>query len=294
MQNTINMRNMRKILIFGAEGQLGRAFLACIDPEFSSIGVSRADADITDMNAVKRAIESAAPDIVVNCAAYNAVEAANEHSEIANAVNALGAQSVAQGAAEKNTPLVFISSDYVFDGTDVNGYAEDAVPHPLNAYGVSKAAGEAAVRTVQPSHWIVRTSALFGDRGEGGKGYNFVTKMREVGKSGVARVVADQWTSPTYAKDLAAGILLMIKKSIPFGTYHLVNEGKTTWYGFAEQIFKDADMSVALETISTGQSGTTIERPRYSILRNTKLKALGITLRPWEDALREYSTTLKN
>ena len=279
----------QKILIFGANGQLGHDLLRTLSPEYEVIGVGHDRVDITNIVQVSECIKNELPNIVINAAAYNKVEEAEQNPQLAYQVNAIGTYQIARAAKENNIPILHVSTDYVFDGTTVDGFAEDDYVRPLNVYGASKEAGETLVRISNPKHWIVRTSALFGIHTGGGKGYNFVTRMISIAKEKKeVKVVADQWTTPTYTLDLALGIKKIILNDVPFGTYHLVNEGSTTWHHFAQKIFEFSALSPTLIQITTAQSGTKINRPKKSILKNTKLKSLGIMLPTWEDATKRY------
>jgi dTDP-4-dehydrorhamnose reductase len=229
------------------------------------------------------------PDLIINCAAYNKLEEAEVSPLLALQVNTAGPHNLACVAALHDIPVMHISTDYVFDGAKGSGYEEGDAVSPINVYGVSKEAGEKLVRIANDKHWIVRTSALFGINAGNGKGYNFVTRMISLGKEkGSVRVVGDQNTAPTYTHDLALGLKQMVLKKIPYGTYHLVNEGSATWYEFAEAIFNESHMDVAMTRITTAESGTKLKRPTYSVLLNRKLKAAGIVLPEWRDGLKRY------
>ncbi|OGZ05581.1 MAG: dTDP-4-dehydrorhamnose reductase [Candidatus Lloydbacteria bacterium RIFCSPHIGHO2_01_FULL_54_11] len=282
-----------RVLVVGRDGQLGHDLMRALSPAFVALGVDHAGLDITDRKATEKKVEEVKPDIVLNAAAYNKVEEAGRDPSRAYLVNALGPYHLAVAARAIGVPVLHVSTDYVFPGTKKSGYKEGDETHPLNVYGASKEAGERLVRIGNPDHWIVRTSALFGIHAGGGKGYNFVTKMLSLAKEGgEVRVVADQFTAPTYTRDLADGIRELLAKEVPCGTYHLVNEGSATWHDFAREIFRRSGLRTKLTKTTTADSGTTIDRPKRSILKNKKLKALGIGLPPWEDALGRYLTEL--
>ena len=280
------------ILIFGAKGQLGSDLASDLKGCGHQVVEIGHEVDITDARSLEDAIASELPTAVVNCAAYNNVEDAEEDPLSSYHVNAIGPYHLARITRARGIPLLHVSTDYVFDGENTQGYVEDSIPHPINAYGSSKAEGEELVRIATDAHWIVRTTGLFGLHSGGGKGYNFVTRMRELGKTGVVSVVSDQVMSPTYTNDLAIGIAKMIEQNIPFGTYHLVNEGALSWNDFAKMIFEKTRMSVEVKAIATLESGTKLRRPHYSVLHNKKLKDFGILLPPLGDALDRYLSEL--
>jgi dTDP-4-dehydrorhamnose reductase len=283
---------MRKILIFGAKGQLGHDLVLALSAGNDVSGVGR-EVDITDAAAVGGCVSNVQPDIVINSAAYNKVEDAESSAQIAYSANALGPHNIARACNAQGVPLLHVSTDYVFDGEYERGFSEEDPVRPINVYGASKEAGERLVRIDNQKHWIIRTSALFGVNAGNGKGYNFVTRMLALAKEkGELNVVGDQWTSPTYTKDLADAIRVILDRNIPFGTYHLSGEGKTTWVNFAEGIFRNAGLSPKLSSVTTAGSGTKIRRPRMSVLRNEKLKSLGVSLPPWEDGLKRYLAEL--
>ncbi|NNM84025.1 dTDP-4-dehydrorhamnose reductase [Candidatus Parcubacteria bacterium] len=278
---------MQTVAIFGAAGQLGTALLRVFTARAKVIGFDRTKVDITDRKAVASALKSAEPDIVINAAAYNNVERAEEEIERAYAVNTLAPFYLAREAARYDATYVHISTDYVFDGT-AGPYSESAAPHPLNVYGASKLAGETLIRIAHPKHYLIRTSALFGSAAHESK-KNFVQTMIEKGRvSDTVRVVGDQTTVPTSTHDLAGAIRELLDRKAPSGTYHIVNGGAGTWADFAEEIFRQAHMPTVVSRVSTETSGTHVQRPCESVLAVGKLNAIGITLPPWQDALQRY------
>ncbi len=251
-------------------------------------GFARADLDVGDGDAVSRAIAAERPGVVINAAAYTAVDKAESERDAAMRVNADGARNVARAAAAAGARLVHISTDYVFDGKSDRPYMPDHPVHPLGVYGESKLAGEDAVRSEVTAHAIVRTSWVFSHRGR-----NFVRTMLERGKAGQPlRVVNDQYGNPTGAADLADALLVvtaaMSKDNTLRGTWHFTNTGSTTWYEFARAIFECAGVQAAVEPISTNQFPTAAVRPAYSILDTSSFTAtFGVTPRHWSGALRE-------
>jgi len=268
-----------KVLILGAKGMLGTD----MQEAFTGYEVFPADADsvdITNRDAVIAKVEDVKPDIVVNCAAYTAVDKSETDEEEATRVNGQGTANVVAGCRLANATLVHISTDYVFDGKNDAGYKEDAKRNPINAYGRSKAAGELAVEGYEKL-FLVRSSWTFGKRGN-----NFVETIRKLAtdKKEIT-VVNDQFGSPTYTKDLAHAVARLVGQPF-FGTYHITNEGTCSWYEFAAEIVKIAKLDCNVMPISTKDYGNPTPRPRTSILLNTKLPPL----RPWRMALRAYLT----
>ncbi len=284
-----------KLLIFGARGQLGTALAReSRRREIDAIPAGRREADITDMVAVRRMVDAAAPDIVVNAAAYTAVDKAETDAATAFAVNCDGAGNVAAACAAAGIALVQISSDYVFDGTGTRPYTEEDPVSPIGIYGRSKADGEAAVRTAVAEHLILRTSWLFG-----ADGHNFVSTMLRLGeKQDSIRVVSDQVGCPTCADDLAAAVTTMAARVIAgppalWGTYHFCNCGTATWHGLAEKIFELARGRCPLQVdrlvaVTTAEFAAPAPRPAYSVLACDKIRRrFGISPRPWQEALAE-------
>lgn len=286
---------MTRWLVTGAAGMLGRDLtdlLRLRGAEFTAL--ARADLDIADARAVTAAVSSVKPDIVVNCAAWTAVDAAEEHEAQALAVNGRGAGNLAAACANAGALLVHPSTDYVFDGHAAIPYPEDAPTGPAGAYGRGKLAGEQAVRAALPgASYIVRTAWLYGAHGK-----NFVKTMLRLAANGTAPgVVADQHGQPTWTADVAEQVLALVEKSAPPGVYHATSSGQTTWFGFAEEIFRlyhssvardeDAERKrVAPRPISTAEYPTPAQRPAYSVLGHDAWRAAGIEpIGDWRDAL---------
>lgn len=279
---------MAKIAVIGASGMLGYDLMRTGRPDDSLVGLAHADIEITELASVRRALAAHRPDVVINAAAITKTEPCETEPEQAFRVNAVGAFHVAVAAREVGAGVVFISTDYVFDGSKPE-FSEGDLPNPLNVYGVSKLAGEILTRIGNPRHYIIRTGWLFG-KNVSHKGYNFVTLMLEKAKTGSeVRVVNDQRGSPTYTFDLATKIHELITSCAPAGIYHIVNHGSASWYEFAEKVFEFAGIRPRLVPITTAESGTKIRRPAVSLLADTKLAGLGLaSLRPWPEALRAY------
>ena len=289
---------MNRWLVTGAAGMLGRdltALLTARGEEFTAL--TRADLDLTDVDAVMAAVSSVKPDVVVNCAAWTAVDAAEKHEAEALAVNGHGAGNLAAACGEAGALLVHPSTDYVFDGQASVPYAEDAPTAPAGAYGRTKLAGEQAVRAVLPdASYIVRTAWLYGAHGK-----NFVKTMLRLARNGTAPgVVADQHGQPTWTADVATQIYALMSTAAPPGIYHATSSGQTTWFGFAEEIFtlyqahnqdqnKNADperVRLTPRPITTADYPTPAKRPAYSVLSHDAWHAANIPpISDWKDAL---------
>jgi dTDP-4-dehydrorhamnose reductase len=286
---------MTRWLVTGSAGMLGRdltALLAARGEEFTAL--TRADLDITDGAAAASAVSAVKPDVVVNCAAWTAVDAAEEHEAEALAINGRGPANLAAACADLGAVLVHPSTDYVFHGDASAPYPEDAAPAPAGAYGRTKLAGEQAVLTALPdTSYIVRTAWLYGAHGK-----NFVKTMLRLARSGVAPgVVADQHGQPTWTADVAAKIYDLVRSAAPAGIYHATSSGQTTWFGFAEEIFRlhhdleDQDPGaergrLTPRPLTTAEYPTPARRPAYSVLGHAAWQAAGMApIGDWKDAL---------
>lgn len=274
-----------KAIVAGCRGQLGRAVMAeGIARGWDVGGFDLPELDITDARALRRAILEAAPQFVVNCAAFTAVDGAELEEDRALAINGTAVAELARLADEAGAVLVQLSTDYVFDGAKSRPYREDDVPRPLSAYGRTKLAGEEAAATAS-RHLIVRTAWLFGDGGS-----NFVEAIRRQVDSGarVLRVVADQHGCPTYAEDLATAVIALVEVGAS-GIVHAVNAGAASWYGFAREIASILGKEVEVVPITTAEAARRAVRPAYSVLDTSRLQGLlGASLPSWQDALRRY------
>jgi dTDP-4-dehydrorhamnose reductase len=280
---------MKRLLVFGAGGMTGWEITQRAAARgFDCTAVTREEADISDASAVRAAVADAKPDVVVNAAAYTAVDKAEADRDAAMRINAGGAGNVAKAGAEHGAGVVHISTDYVFDGRATTPYPPEHHPNPIGAYGESKLAGEEAVRSGAHRHVIVRTSWVFSHRGR-----NFVRTMLERGRAGQSlRVVNDQFGRATSAADLADTLLTAAARLVDDesvrGTYHFANAGVTTWYDFARAIFELAGVSAIVEPITTADFPTAAKRPAYSVLDTTSMQhTFGVKPRHWRDALRE-------
>jgi dTDP-4-dehydrorhamnose reductase len=279
---------MMRIALIGAAGQLGTALTARLSGQVIPLG--RESLDISDAGSVRETLPRARPSLVINAAAYNFVDRAEDESDRAIAVNALGPQYVAEACASLGVPLVHVSSDYVFgqDADRKTPYRESDPPGALSAYARSKLKGEELVQAACPNHYILRTCGLYGRAVSPGKG-NFVETMLRLGRErGAVSVVDDQWCTPTAASDLAGWIAELVVTG-KFGLYHATNSGSTTWCGLAREIFRCAGMTVDVKAITTAEFGAKARRPPFSVLDCAKLEGiLGRRLRPWDEALADY------
>lgn len=286
-----------KVLVLGAGGQVGRELTRLVWPAGYEIAAfDRSGVDITQSKQVVAAIARERPDIVVNAAAYTAVDRAESECEAAWAGNCAGPANLAAACRAAAIPLIHISTDYVFDGSKAGPYREDDPVAPLGVYGASKEAGERAVRTALPAHVILRTAWVYSAHG-----HNFVrTMLRLAADRPVLRVVADQHGAPTGAADIAAAIAAIVQRLAAgnrrWGTYHFTGGGETTWHGFAEAIFELAAQHGAfgrgapprVEAITTADYPTPARRPANSVLDCGKIAAaFGIAPRPWREALAD-------
>jgi dTDP-4-dehydrorhamnose reductase len=271
-----------KILVTGAAGMLGRdVMLAAGNAGHQVVGFGHAELDIADAEAVSAKIEGERPDVVINCAAWTDVDGAEEAEEAATEINGAGAGNVAAAAAAVGASVVYVGSDYVFDGSKGAAYVETDQTAPLSAYGRSKLAGEEATRVANKRHFIVRSAWLFGTGGG-----NFVeTMLRLATDHGEVLVVRDQVGSPTYTWHLAYGIVRLIE-GVEFGIHHMAAAGSCSWYEFAREIFEQANVECKVMSATTEMLGRPAPRPAYSALVSQREHA--IELPSWQDGLSAY------
>ncbi len=249
------------------------------------IAWDKEEIDITNEIEVNRKIKNLKPEIIINVAAYNAVDRAEEEPALANLVNGSAVGFLAQAAKETGAVLVHYSTGYVFDGTK-NGYKEDDPPKPINAYGRSKFLGEKLLRENYDRFYLIRTNLLYGRPGRSDLSKpSFVELMlKKARETNTIEAVSDEISNPTYVKDLALATIDLINQEYPFGIYHLVNEGQASWSDWAKEIFGIKKIEVNLVSILSEKLRRSAPRPKYSTLSNTKFTKL----RPWPEALREY------
>lgn len=272
-----------RALITGAGGQLGTDLRRCFAGAGHEVaGLDRAALDVTDPAAVREAVAHHRPDVVLHGAAFTKVDACETEVEHAWAVNTTGTWHLARAAADAGAAVVYLSSDYVFDGTLGRPYTEFDPVAPASVYGRTKEAGEQKVRASLDQHYIVRTSWV-----HGAAGGNFAKTMLRLGRErGAVSVVDDQTGSPTFTPDLAEQILRLVESGMP-GTYHITNAGHCTWFEFARAIFDGAGVDVELTPTDTASFGAPAPRPQYSVLDNLMARQIGLPAMPaWEESLQ--------
>lgn len=290
------------LFVIGESGQIAQSFKALSNSECKITTVGRPSCDITDLDCLKKTVLKLQPNILINASAYTAVDNAETNKTDAFAVNCLGAKNAALVAAEFQIPLIHFSTDYVFDGTDVQPYVANATVSPLNVYGQSKAEGESEIRRLLPEHIILRTAWVFSQYGQ-----NFVKTMLRLGKQrDTLSVVNDQFGNPTYAMDVARATVEIAhhlkserRAAEIWGTYHLVNSGSTSRFEFANEIFKLSTPLMSIDCdvkpISSAEFPTPAKRPLHSELDSSKLdKVFDIKLRSWKEALRDCILALRD
>lgn len=273
-----------KVLVTGANGQLGYDVVKELQKQnIECCGATRKDFDIIDFEATEKFIINYMPDAVIHCAAYTAVDKAEDEQVLCYLVNVSATENIAQICKKIDAKMIYISTDYVFDGTKGGFYEVDDKPNPVNVYGRTKLLGEQAVQKILNKYFIVRISWVFGEHGN-----NFVkTMLRLLKERKELNVVADQYGSPTYTADLAPLLIEMIKTD-KYGIYHATNEGVCSWADFAEEIFKFAGMNVKVNHIAATEYPTKAKRPLNSRLSKEKLDKYFYKLPFWETALEKF------
>ena len=275
-----------KVLVTGARGQLGTDLMNELKKRgLEGIGVDVEEMDITDAAACKRVISQAGADAVIHCAAYTAVDAAEDDVERCRRINGEGTRNVAEACRDAGVKMMYISTDYVFDGEGTRPWEPDDERNPLNVYGLTKCEGELAVEELLEQYFTVRIAWVFGVAGK-----NFIKTMLRLGKErGAVSVVDDQVGSPTYTYDLAKLLVDMIQTD-KYGRYHATNEGLCSWYEFAKEIFRQAGMDdVKVTPVSSDQFPAKAKRPANSRMSKAKLTENGFELMPtWQDALSRF------
>ncbi len=273
-----------RVLVTGVKGQLGYDVMNELAGRgHEGIGVDIQEMDITDAASVEKVITEAAPDAVIHCAAYTAVDAAEDNVDLCRRVNAGGTENIARVCKALNCKMMYISTDYVFNGQGTRPWEPDDKREPLNVYGQTKYEGELAVETLE-KFFLVRIAWVFGVNGK-----NFIKTMLNLGKTrDHLTVVADQVGSPTYTYDLARLLVDMIETD-KYGRYHATNEGLCSWYEFACEIFKQAGMNVTVSPVTSDQYPAKAKRPMNSRMDKSKLDEMGFKRLPsWQDALGRY------
>lgn len=280
-----------KVLVTGVKGQLGHDVVNELTRRgIEAVGVDIEEMDITDAGSVDRVIKGAAPDAVIHCAAYTAVDAAEENEDLCRRVNSDGPRNIAGVCKELDIKMVHISTDYVFGGQGGHFWKPDDACDPQSVYGRTKYEGELAVRDILEKYFIVRIAWVFGINGK-----NFVKTMLKLSQNhDTIRVVNDQFGSPTYTYDLARLLVDMVLTE-KYGVYHATNEGTCSWYEFACAIFREAGVKVNVVPVTTEEYGAKAKRPANSRMDNAKLTECGFERLPsWQDALARYIAVLKD
>lgn len=277
-----------RVLITGGHGQLGRALVRTAPRETEVFSLGATECDVTDPLAVHAALARIEPAVVIHCAAWTDVDGCERHPERAWRVNALGTQHVAAACAAAGATLVYVSTNYVFDGEQDEPYHEFSPARPLSVYGASKWAGEQAVRSLCPQHYIVRTAMLYDVVGR-----NFVTTvLRLLEEQPRLRMVADQYGNPTWVEDLARALWQLVAQPV-YGTYHLVNVGAASWYDWAVAIASTIGSPVPIDPIPASEYRRAARPPRNGVLASLAAPALGIVLPDWRDALARCLARLR-
>lgn len=274
-----------KVLVTGVAGQLGYDVVKALKiAGHEALGYDKNEMDLTKKKEIQEVILNAAPDGIIHCGAYTAVDKAEKEIELCYKVNAEATREIALCAKILDIPMIYISTDYVFDGMKQTPYFESDIPNPCNVYGASKLKGEQYVQALLDKYYIVRISWVFGENG-----HNFVKTMKRLGKEKeFIKVVGDQVGSPTYTKDLAPLLVKMIERD-KYGVYHATNEGFCSWYEFAKKIMACSESHAEVIEIKTNDYKTLAKRPMNSQMSKAKLEEAGFSrLRNWEEAVEEY------
>ena len=273
------------ILVTGSSGQLGQA-IRSVAGEFPEVAFHFADSsdlDITDIAQVQSTFDRISPDFCINTAAYTAVDKSESEPDKARKVNVLGAANLASVCLSKNTTLIHVSTDFVFDGNNDQPYSEEDPTNPAGIYGMTKRDGELEIQKIMDRHFIVRTSWVYSEFGN-----NFMkTMLRIASEREEISVVNDQVGTPTYAVDLARALVeIALSGKTVYGVYHFSNDGAASWYDFAREIFTRTKSTVNLKPIPTSAFPTPAKRPAYSVLDKSRITSVfGIKIRPWQEAL---------
>ncbi len=279
----------RRALITGGGGQLASDLELRLAGSWEVAAPSHEELDVTDDEGLESVFADASPDVVFNCAAYHNVDACERNEDTAFGVNARAVKRLAERCAATGARLVHLSTNYVFDGSRAEPYAENDLPRPRSAYAISKLAGEHAALAHCPGALVVRTAGLYGLRGSASKGGNFVTRMTaRTRERGEIRMVADQRLSPTFTADLA-GVLIEAVEAESGGVVHLTNSGECSWYEFTVAIMELAGIEARIEPIETSRPPGGADRPLNGVLARPRADSLGLpAMREWRDALGDY------
>jgi dTDP-4-dehydrorhamnose reductase len=276
-------------VVIGSTGQLGTDLIKVLQRGHEVIGLVHKEVEVSDYNSCLT-LKNYQPDVIINTAAFHKTDLCEDEPLRAFMINSIGAKNISTLSKEIGATSVFISTDYVFSGSKESPYTEDDIPIPINAYGISKLAGE--FFTMQnPRHYVFRVASLFGIAGASGKGGNFVETMITKAKANeTISVVDDMWMSPTNTKDASVVMNEIIGRNLPFGVWHATNGGYCTWFQFAKEIFTLTNLKPDLKSIETKQLQYKAKRPRFSALQSVKLLEYNIKVRKWKEALLDYLT----
>ena len=273
------------IVITGAAGQLGQALVEALAVERPTRGLTRHDLDVTNGRKVLRTMAELRPAAIINCAAYNAVDRAEDEPRQAFAVNALAVANLARAAAEARVPFVHYSTDFVFDGDAERPYAEDSVPRPGGVYAASKLVGEWFARDA-PQHYVLRVESLFGGVYKLGSSIDRIAEALEAGQP--APVFVDRIVSPSYVFDVVAATMHLLRSRAPVGLYHCVNTGAGTWLQVGQEIVRQLHVTSTLQPVAMAELRLRAPRPRNGALSNEKLRLAGFDMPTWQSAIERY------
>lgn len=274
-----------KVVIFGACGQLGRE-LSSLLPEknLKVYPFLITQADVTNFSQLKNIVGELRPDVIINASAYNAVDKAQEEPDTAFEINSVGPYNLAALSSKHGSILIHYSTDFVFDGTKNAPYTEEDAPCPLSIYGKSKLLGEFSVQWAAKRSYVIRTSCLYGRFGE-----NFLTRLiANAKKEKTINLPDDLIGSPTYAKDLAMATKAVLDRNPPFGLYHIVNTGSCSRYEWAKTFLTEIGAKIDIQPVPFSKINYKAPRPRFTALAPDRIKTFGISMRTWQDALKEY------
>jgi dTDP-4-dehydrorhamnose reductase len=286
-----------RLMIIGADGQLGADLVLQFRDHADLIPLTYEDGDIVDFNVVQSLVTMHRPEVIINTAAYHNVPECELHPVRAFEVNALGARNLALATESKGIRLVHISTDYVFDGSKGSPYTESDCPNPLNVYANTKLSGEYFIRSICKNYMILRVSGIYGKTRCIGKGSNFINTMLRFFRDGQSiRVVTDEVLTPTSTVEIGRQLEAMLQENCQ-GVFHVTAEGACSWHEFAQSIFKILEWPVQIQEARVADFPPTVKRPHYSVLENTRLKEAGINrMKDWKTALTEFlkTTEVKN
>jgi dTDP-4-dehydrorhamnose reductase len=281
-----------RIAVVGARGQLGAAIVHVCSASHETVPLAHADLDVTDDAAVAAMLDRVAPDAVVNCAAYNDVDGAEDHPIEALSVNALAVRALARAVRDRAAAMVHFSTDFVFDGTASQPYEEDDRPNPLSVYAASKLVGEWFAADA-PRAYVLRVESLFGRAPDGRERGSVAAIFRKLAAGDDVRVFEDRIISPTYVLDAARATEQLLSRGAPPGLYHCVNSGRCTWLELARELARLLGIEPRLSPVRMADVALRAQRPRYCALSNQKLRSIGVSMPSWEDGLARYVRALR-